>query len=106
MTQQEILKNNMIIAAFVGYIRSDNKDIDVWEMNSLRYHESWDWLMPVVEKIERMGFDVVIKDKHCHLHRPSNAFGEYGYGSTKIYAVYTCVLNFISWFNTKNNKTP
>ena len=29
-------------------------------MVELEFHTSWDWLMPVIEKIESMGFDVNI----------------------------------------------
>ena len=32
-----------------------NVDVDVYEQ--AQYHTSWDWLMPVVEKIENDGLD-------------------------------------------------
>ncbi len=43
-------ENNKLIAEFMGV---DQVDIDTWlETNSnLHYHTSWDWLMPVIKKI-------------------------------------------------------
>lgn len=38
----DIIEGNRLIAEFDGY------DI---HMNGYQYHSSWDWLMPVVEKI-------------------------------------------------------
>ena len=44
------MRDNKLIAEFMGV---DQVDIDTWlETNSnLKYHTSWDWLMPVVEKV-------------------------------------------------------
>lgn len=49
------MRDNKLIAEFMGV---DQVDIDTWlETNSnLKYHTSWDWLMPVVEKIESLGY--------------------------------------------------
>ena len=42
-------KTNKLIAEFMGV---DQVDIDTWlETNSnLKYHTSWDWLIPVIKK--------------------------------------------------------
>jgi hypothetical protein len=73
MTEQEILEGNKLIADFMG---------EKWEINSvtnyqlpvvkkfgkwkgLRYHTSWDWLMPVVVKIENINYaSVLIQANH------------------------------------------
>jgi len=71
MTNLEIQQNNKLIAVFMGAIIK--KDIDGVEqvfnlkeinnpaggcspinIDDLRYYSSWDWLMPVLEKICRM----------------------------------------------------
>lgn len=48
-----IEEKNRIIFDFMGCIHSKDADMDAWEMSTLRYHESWDWLMPVIEKISQ-----------------------------------------------------
>ena len=43
------MKENKLIAEFMGYeVHPTYED----ERYDLHYHTSWDWLMPVVEKIE------------------------------------------------------
>lgn len=49
-----IENNNRIIADFMGYIHSESKDIDAWEMKNLKYHSDWNSLMPVIEKISKI----------------------------------------------------
>jgi len=49
------MKDNELIAEFMDV---DQVDIDQAynDYGELRYHTSWDWLMPVVEKIETLGY--------------------------------------------------
>ena len=60
------MENNKLIAEFMGldsfkdslatlHQGKINVDVDVYEQ--AQYHTSWDWLMPVVEKIENGGLD-------------------------------------------------
>ena len=64
------------------------------------YDTSWDWLMPVVEKIEIIewegkSFEFYIVGKGCFLNdKPPTTFGE-----TKIEATYKAVVEFIKWYN-------
>lgn len=57
------MKDNELIAEFMGGIRDKNGndmflmpngigpyEPDVYSLNEMIYHTSWDWLMPVVEK--------------------------------------------------------
>jgi len=45
------MNNNKLIAEFMGYeVHPVYED----ERHDLQYHTSWDWLMPVVEKIEQV----------------------------------------------------
>ena len=62
-------ENNKKIAEFMGYETYEGVDkvcINLTENNGFssdwghvptKYHTSWDWLMPVVEKIKDMGYD-------------------------------------------------
>ena len=47
------MNNNKLIAEFMGYIYED----DILVPEEPQYHTSWDWLMPVVEKIEEIAID-------------------------------------------------
>ena len=48
------MKNNKLIGDFMD-IRSTG--LSVYKESAYKYHESWDWLMPVIEKIENDGLD-------------------------------------------------
>src|SRR5690606_36071729 len=82
---------------------------DEWSFNS-----SWDWLMPVVDKIESLGFWTKIS-AHTSFDNKYKSFdikkirpksdGEYIYNyegdwnASKIEAVYRGVIEFIKWWN-------
>lgn len=86
----------------------------------LKFHTSWDWLMPVVEKIESLppiqfldrdwiGFDVKIyKTFNTQTHYCTVKYlkekGEFtisnGFSKqSKIEAVYNACIDFIMWYN-------
>jgi hypothetical protein len=53
------MNDNKLIAEFMGMTYGDPNDnsvmtqgSEVIPIESMEYHTSWDWLMPVVEKIE------------------------------------------------------
>jgi hypothetical protein len=120
MTQQKITKSNNLIAEFMGLIfilhshgTDKHGEYEVpsrWIENGkvgykteLLYHSSWDWLMPVIEKICHHEFD----DKTCCYLRTFGMkdeqnqfmvrFNRYGlcYGTTLIEATYEAVLEFV-----------
>lgn len=70
----------------------------------LKYHSSWDWLMPVVEKIEALGYEVVITSGMCHIFNTKDLNNEFCNKSnnnktSKIELVITTILEFIQWYN-------
>lgn len=77
----------------------------------LKYHLSWDWLMPVIEKIEqiesgRFGwcidpFDIVITD-YCNDEKEIINIVRDRPDSKLISDCYEAVISFIQWY--KNNK--
>ena len=93
--------------------------VGTWSVHQFKYHKSWDWLMPVVEKIESLYdehhgyFGVHISSNSCsiqgtNLHLSINN-PEYGsvYTSdpnavfeTKIESTYYAVTQFIKWYKT------
>ena len=99
-----------------------------YKEDELEYHKSWDWLMPVVEKIEFLdlkeygyqweGIDgeteynngsicVEIEQDRCWIYMnlsldPFHTFNEKTIGvefPTKIEAVYSAVVEFIEYYN-------
>ncbi len=69
--------------------------------NYVKYSTSWEWLIPVVEKIEEK-YIVDICGKAVSIHENNGEMMVYlcatNY-STKIEAVYTACVEFINWYN-------
>lgn len=101
------------------YGEPTESNILVYEINRMKYHLMWDWLMPVVEKIESIWhkdhgyFGVYISSNSCTIQgtnfRPDASIVEPVYYSnivleTKIESTYQCVIKFIEWYlkNIKN----
>lgn len=122
MEEKEIIEGNKLIAGFMesvykghGYPNIVNflispsqfETSNSFEVDELKYHTSWDWLMPVVEKISSMDsgkfsveidfpFGVSIKK---HNIEPDE---ELIYGTaeeTILQCLYSAVIQFIQWYN-------
>jgi hypothetical protein len=126
------IKGNKIIADFMEYKKEGLfYDIDVFNLitgNLRKHHEeqlcfeiSWDWLMPVVDKIESIGETEFYKTRieinsHCCSinsildNCPSIIIGSYldspekKKESTKIKAAWRVCIEFIKWYNKQINK--
>lgn len=119
MTPEEIVKNNRIIADFMGGLTSDKSSIvsgyqNIWlpihgicnwtnvengNGKTLHYHDSWDWLIPVVDKIQRTNkADIEIKMKGLVLISYNKETKKY-YNSTLIENLYEVCVDFINWYN-------
>lgn len=90
------MKNNKLIAEFMGLTRHadgleyyDEHGLELGD--SSKYHTSWDWLMPVVEKIM---WDNDIEDNEC-----TNI--EEALCDAKIDRVYKAVVEFINEYNNE-----
>lgn len=81
-------------------------------LGQFRYDRSWDWIMPVVQKIESLGYGteiVAAPGYECHISEGTTQgdggkfFDSISYvenTATKIEAVYKAVVEFIKWYNT------
>lgn len=110
-------ENNKLIAEFMGMQHTDigwydNEETLQLQNNTfdeLQFYESWDWLMPVVEKIEDMGFTTSIKTSYVRINPRENAnydhyisyitWNEDGWSSRKPHASYDddCDMGNISY---------
>jgi hypothetical protein len=93
-------ENNKLIAEFMGYeilYRPyyngfiEISDTELCDVDDLEYHTSWDWLMPVIEKIQ---------DKH--LENPKldyDYIDEIRLAVPNIQEAYYLVLEFINEYN-------
>lgn len=104
MTQElNIAENNILIDVFMGE-SSDIEEVTTESVyaKELKYHCSWDALMPVVEKIESLGGDVAIYFNttlinHTYLDKEIHKGGIPQYNKLK--ACYKAVVQFIKWYN-------
>lgn len=97
MTEQEILEGNKTIARFEGAIVV------------FHYHDDWNQLMRVVEKIERVEkinaqiqidkniVMVSIRDGDILFH------GNIIFDKNKLETTWLAVIEFIKWYNEQNN---
>lgn len=140
MTEQEIIETNKLIDEFLGNKlwvvkhyegdeQSDRYEIDPkeyltyqskgfqYDIYSRPYHSSWDRLMPVIEKIESLGFNVVIGfNTYCGIVKSDKLYSDktlrfesvhpvkepnkqYTWTApTKIEGSYISVSKFINWY--------
>lgn len=123
--REEIIENNVLIAKFLG------GSIELWEANDrlgddiendayyvyfpecaegipleyLDYHEDWNCLMEVVEKIENYNecTSVIFAPQGCAINcYMKNGFSFSNDCDTKIEAVYNACTKFIKWVNNES----
>lgn len=114
--EQEIIDGNKLIAEFMG-LKSltkreyenhpDHSNLSVDEYSIIeyqRYHTSWDWIMPVVEKIESMNYSTGINfipglGHSFHFLSGGAEINKSRAAATKIGACYKAVIDFINYYN-------
>lgn len=137
---------NKLIAEFMGFVSTNTEE--VWDTipycdkledltigipcsvpitEELYFNKSWDWLMPVVEKISALYFDVIIYSDACRIdtwedsipvdalvlidkfekeiyiatyYKSTSKIG----ANTLIEAVYKAIVEFIEWYNKQTIK--
>ena len=142
--EQQIIEGNKLIAEFMGGerhwlngMKEPFTDDTIWGyydvgvnitstysgrpialVNDLKYHTSWDWLMPVVEKIESLGYMTIIGANAAFgghymnimtgIKLPNDTFENptkfMGSEDTKIATIYSAILQFIKWYTTTQTK--
>lgn len=112
MTEQEISDGNRIIAEFMGakpckqhpntqlFLKiKDNKNPSLQYWHLLKYHKSWDWLIPVIDKI---------RSSKYYLDYYLSNLGQFNDGihiNTKfISSTFESVVEYLKWYNSIKNK--
>jgi hypothetical protein len=121
-TQKEtIITQNMLIAQFMEIkpqlIAPDCYGLDkmpFWSITGdtpdkvlkdasilLGYHNDWNQLMEVVEKIENLGhdFDINKRENHKNVFIRGSQYAKITSNKTKIEAVHEAIIEFIKWYN-------
>lgn len=108
MTDKEIQEGNVLISNFMGDVTGDPAEwvtTDKRFVDKLKYHSSWEWLMPVVEKIEGLGYFVSINGNNCLITDERRSLIAHTQRfETKIQTVLQAVTIFIKWYLTLISK--
>lgn len=129
MTPEQVQQSNELIARFMGAKIVNDTDYNYvvygfpkkepgdCYLRQMKYHSRWEWLMPVVEKIESIQME---KHGYFGVHIHSNACTIQGtkfrselrdevyyfdiYSVTKLNATWHAVTQFIKWYNEQNKQ--
>ena len=103
------MKDNKLIAEFMG-VKPTKSELgrkvyydsheDKYVGLDLQYDTSWDWLMPVVDKIEDMGCEIVTTNGKCTISGANDYYGE-SIGKSRRGATYDAIVEFINQYNKK-----
>ena len=100
MKEREQENNNKLIAEFMQY---DNKSVGLYDYGHtpnneiLKYHTSWDWLMPVINKIRSM--DSTYEVEEVGKYDWDNEISHYEFD---LDLTYESVVKFINQNNNNN----
>lgn len=114
MKQTEIIEGNKLIAEFMGidFITKNSRyrvtGNDFTEPHNSRFHSSWDWLMPVVEKItnilkekQHVPIGSLEYDKYDQQWKRLFNYQSYNFFQADIIPIYNAMLDFIKWYNSQ-----
>jgi len=121
-TVLQIIEYNESIARFMGLIydkmwwRSPTEETLPWNpityslsrgvhREQLPYHLSWEWLMPVVLKIETLGFIVTITGHNFYIDGDQTSWRSKSYD--KLQSAWSTIIEFIEWYDNQGaSKNP
>ena len=110
MTEENILQGNKMIFDFMQCIHSESEEIDRWEMEALKYHSDWNWIIPVYKKI--VAIAKPIHEKEAKVFKGSGVTwtSECGELTWEVYnscrdfeieKVFPAIIKWIKWYNSE-----
>lgn len=124
-TTTDVSATNKLIAEFMGEeVRNDytvkylayNRCLLNPQGTSLfpmEYHKNWQWLILVIEKIEKDGNTILLDGTRCHIDSNDGEYSETNCmmmnnrfetdkeEETKLESAYLAITEFIEWYNEK-----
>lgn len=114
MNIEYTFKCNIIIANFMDV--PYDRDMDQFKVTikqygtmsyrpvNLQYHASWDWLMPVIDKIESLGYVVTMVPHQCQIFEltgnfPVGCIIDADFKTTRLENAFDGVVGFIELYN-------
>lgn len=106
ITKKQIRDGNKLIALFMASFMEHESDRLVvandikhkGALNSMRYHSEWDWIMPVVQKIENIA---LTSDSDAAFNSREYQAIMDELREIHLEPLFTKVVAFISWYNKK-----
>jgi len=93
LTEEEIIENNKLIIGFMDDIGQHK--IDYKNPTDRPYHSSWDWLMPVVEKVSIVSSVFQIHGERSNYSTAFVGDKPYSHGATLMQSIYTAVIVYL-----------
>ena len=98
MTSEEILEGNKLIFEFMGDSMNNINDFSKPDDGMLCFDWCWDWLMPVIEKIESLSHPVYISSNNCIIYEHTgkdHGWNIDSYSSSKIESCWLVCVHFV-----------
>jgi hypothetical protein len=87
---------------------SNNLFLPTRDPSCFAYHNDWLWLMGVIDKIEKLGFSVVIQKGMCHIFSDEYPLKNVEFANksnncltNKIELTWMTVLDFVLWYKVE-----
>ena len=110
MKESEIIEGNKLIAEFMGakWSKSSGYEFSMFASaysncgKTLKFYSSWDWLMPVVEKIENIAQSQKSDSFFLSYIRNNYTIFDMKLTEVSIAAVWIKTVYFIDWYNSQS----
>ena len=94
----DLESSNRLIAEFMLPHSAFLTEESGFPAKKLEYHSSYDWLMPVLEKIQSLNYVYEICNGACRIKIPTDR--GWWLEETTIKSVFSAVVEFIKWYNS------